>query len=94
MAVVTAVVDRALSLGTVLPRPEIAEDLVAELAGHLRRLLTAVPHAGPARAATAAAQAVAGSGPGLQSAADRARLLAVDCRWLLRHLAHEGRAVR
>ncbi|MBN3931180.1 hypothetical protein IQ279_16335 [Streptomyces verrucosisporus] len=91
---ITATIDRALSIGTVLPRHEAAEDLVTELSGHLRRLLAAVPHAGQARAATAAGQAAAGPGPGLQSATDRARLLALDCRWLLRHLGHEGRPAR
>lgn len=87
-------VDRALSFGNVLPRPEEAESLFTELSGHVQRLLDAVPHAGRARAETAAAQAVAGPGPGLRSATERALLLALDCRWLLRYLTPEGRPAR
>lgn len=94
VATITVTIDWALSLGAVLPRPEIAEDLVTELAGYLQLLLAAAPRVGQARAATAAGQAVAGPGPGLKSATDQARLLAIDCRWLLRHLTPEGRPAR
>ncbi len=84
-------INRALSIGTVLPRHQMLEDLEAALRGHLATLLEAVPTAGPARTATAFAQLHHGPTTGLCSAVDHTRLLALDCRWLLRHLQSADR---
>ncbi|WP_241716906.1 DUF6415 family natural product biosynthesis protein [Streptomyces sp. CNQ085] len=75
------------------PRYEDLQTLEAELQHHLRVLLPAAP-VESSRAAAAAAQSREGLGEGLRSAVDQVRLLALDCRWLLRHLGHEGRPAR
>ncbi|MEE1938414.1 DUF6415 family natural product biosynthesis protein [Streptomyces sp. TRM 70361] len=88
--VITTTITRALAIRRVLPRHEELEEIEAELRGHLRLLIPAVPDAGRARAAIAAAELDRGPGPGLQSATNHVQLLALDCRWLLRYLGREG----
>ncbi|MGY1456358.1 DUF6415 family natural product biosynthesis protein [Streptomyces sp. SS8] len=90
---VTDAIDRAMAAGCVPPRYEGLQALEAELQHHLQVLQPAAP-AGSSRAAAAAAQSRKGLGEGLRSAVDQVRLLALDCRWPLRHLDHEGRPAR
>jgi len=87
-------VNRALAIRDVLPRHQELEELGAELRGHLQMLLSVVRIAGRARRATAVDQLDEGLGEGLRSAADNVRLLALDCRWALRHLTAGERSAR
>ncbi|MFH0246138.1 DUF6415 family natural product biosynthesis protein [Streptomyces sp. HK10] len=91
---ITATINRALAAHTVPPRYDELVDLETYLRGHLQLLLSTVRTAGPARRATTAAQLDRGLGPGLRSAIDQVLLLALDCRWLLRHIPTEGRPAR
>jgi len=91
VAAIRQTVDQALAIGPVLPRHQEVENLVTDLRGHLQILLSLVRITGRARATTAVAELERGPGRGLRSAADHARLLALDCRWALRYLtAQEG----
>lgn len=83
------VVDRVLPAQGSRPASADAEELEGLLRGHLQLLLSAVRTASRDRAATAAEQLLDCELDG--SPDDRVRLLALDCRWLLRYVDANGR---